>query len=103
MTNRTNDLTPANAVARLDELTNDDALDGFMILIDCITESADDSAIAREMTELLAIIRTDTQSYSEFLLSLSICPIHECDYATCFDDEDEECAQLRAAFPNHDT
>ena len=39
------------------------------------------------------------QYRSILCLENSICPIHRCDYAICFDDDDDECAQLRAAFP----
>jgi hypothetical protein len=40
---------------------------------------------------------------SELLLSHSLCPMHHCDYAICFDDESDECATIRAYFPSHDT
>lgn len=43
------------------------------------------------------------QELSEMALSMSLCPMHLCDYMACFDDEDEECATIRAYFPNHDT
>jgi hypothetical protein len=34
---------------------------------------------------------------------MSLCPLHLCDYAICFDDEDPECAQIREIHPGHDT
>ena len=40
---------------------------------------------------------------SNLLLSHSLCPMHHTDYAICFDDDDPECAQIRAFFPSHDT
>lgn len=41
---------------------------------------------------------------SRLLMSYSLCPIHFCDWASCFDDDDPECDQIRQAFPNeHDT
>lgn len=40
---------------------------------------------------------------STLALSMSLCPMHLCDYASCFDDDDDECSQIRAMFPSHDT
>ena len=40
---------------------------------------------------------------STLALEFSLCPIHLIDYAICFDDETPECAQIRDAFPTHDT
>jgi hypothetical protein len=40
---------------------------------------------------------------SDLLLSYSLCPMHHTDYAICFDDENPECATIRAYFPSHDT
>jgi hypothetical protein len=41
---------------------------------------------------------------SEMAMSLSLCPVHFIDWAICFDDEDPECGQVRAIFPqSHDT
>lgn len=34
---------------------------------------------------------------------LSLCPLHMRDYAICFDDDDDECAAIRAILPDHDT
>lgn len=36
-------------------------------------------------------------------LSDSLCPIHFCDYAMCFEDDDPECATIRLIHPGHDT
>lgn len=36
-------------------------------------------------------------------LSHSLCPLHMIDYAICFDDDDDECATIRAIHPSHDT
>jgi len=36
-------------------------------------------------------------------LDYSLCPLHAIDYAICFDDDDPECAALRACFNSHDT
>jgi len=41
---------------------------------------------------------------SELAMGMSLCPMHFCDWAACFDDDDESCAQIRAIFPHsHDT
>jgi hypothetical protein len=41
---------------------------------------------------------------SKLAMDHSLCPIHWVDWAICFDDEPEDCAQIRAIFPNgHDT
>jgi hypothetical protein len=41
---------------------------------------------------------------SQIAMELSLCPMHFCDWAACFDDEDDDCAQIRAIFPHgHDT
>lgn len=41
---------------------------------------------------------------SHWAIDMSLCPMHFCDWCSCFDDDDEECAQIRAIFPHsHDT
>lgn len=58
------------------------------------------------MRSYLAIIRADKYSIdfiSHLALDESLCPLHFIDYAICFDDDDPECAQIRATFPGHDT
>lgn len=41
---------------------------------------------------------------SEWAMQLSLCPLHFCDWMSCFDDEDDDCAAIRAIFPHsHDT
>lgn len=47
--------------------------------------------------------RFERESLTDLLLSLSLCPIHFCDYAICFDDDDPECAQIRLIHPSCDT
>ena len=37
---------------------------------------------------------------SQLAMAMSLCPLHFCDWASCFDDEDEECAQIQAIFPH---
>lgn len=44
-----------------------------------------------------------THQRSLLRLDASLCPMHACDYASCFDDDDPECAAIRDAFPDHDT
>lgn len=45
----------------------------------------------------------DRDELTEVLLRHSLCPVHRCDYAICFDDCDPECAQVRMIHPGHDT
>lgn len=41
---------------------------------------------------------------TQLLMDDSLCPIHAVDWAICFDDEPEDCAQVRRIFPrSHDT
>jgi hypothetical protein len=36
-------------------------------------------------------------------LATSLCPLHLCDYAICFDDRTADCAMIRRIHPSHDT
>lgn len=45
----------------------------------------------------------DDLAFRFMLYNFSLCPMHACDYAICFDDEEGECADLRLIAPNHDT
>lgn len=53
--------------------------------------------------------RTDDRPYysraalSDLMLNYSLCPMHRIDYAICFDDDDPDCAAIRAYFPIHDS
>lgn len=40
---------------------------------------------------------------TEIALSTSLCPLHLCDYAICFDDDTADCATIRRIHPSHDT
>lgn len=44
-----------------------------------------------------------THELSMMRLDHSLCPLHHIDYAICFDDDDPDCATIRALFPSHDT
>lgn len=71
---------------------------------DDLTDIYTPRAAAIERPRFLAMIdalTTDTRSL--LMLALSLCPLHACDYAICFDDADPECESLRACFPSHDT
>ena len=62
--------------------------------------------IANELIALLDAIRISPYHMHELSLmrlEFSLCPLHHCDYAICFDDDDPECATIRTLFPNHDT
>ena len=54
----------------------------------------------------LTIILADEYSVdwiSHQYLENSLCPVHHCDYAACFDDDEDECRVIRQYFPSHDT
>ena len=66
----------------------------------------DAPALANELIALLDAIRISPYHMHELSLmrlEFSLCPLHHCDYAICFDDDDPECATIRTLFPNHDT
>lgn len=55
---------------------------------------------------LLAIIDAypySTEHLTKLLLDNSLCPMHAIDYAICFDDDEPDCAAIRAIHPSHDT
>lgn len=58
-------------------------------------------ARAKRIVELLG--QLTAEELTEIALSLSLCPIHLGDYASCFDDDEEECRAVRAIHPSHDT
>lgn len=43
------------------------------------------------------------ETFTEILLGYSLCPVHQCDYASCFDDDNPECRAVRGIHPVHDT
>jgi hypothetical protein len=50
------------------------------------------------------ICNMSTDERSMLYMEYSLCPIHHIDWAICFDDEPDDCAQVRAIFPHsHDT
>lgn len=66
--------------------------------------AADYDMRAADIAPILdAILRLSTDDLSILRLSFSLCPIHNIDYAICFDDDNPNCAQIRAAFPTHDS
>ena len=89
-------------------MRDDDAIIIFiMMLCDDIDELMNDDQYSRDIINaFIPIFDMINQPESSMIqyrsilcLENSICPIHRCDYAICFDDNDDECAQLRAAFP----
>jgi hypothetical protein len=90
------------------EKHGDDDLMGDLreLLIDPDDLSVCNSPYAPELAVLVrALVDSDSPAdrseLSETLLSVSLCPLHRVDYAICFEDGDEECAAIRAAFPLH--
>jgi hypothetical protein len=96
-------------------LDDDDRLDETNLELNYYRENfdcapADDNfdidALFYELIDLLNILRPDPFSIhylSQLRLDASLCPMHHCDYCACFDDDDPECATIRAYFPSHDT
>ena len=89
-------------------MRDDDAIIIFiMMLCDDIDELMNDDQYSRDIINaFIPIFDMINQPESSMIqyrsilcLENSICPIHRCDYAICFDDDDDECEQLRAAFP----
>lgn len=65
-----------------------------------------DGEHALELEELVIELHMsdyDRQWFSTMALEMSLCPLHFCDYAICFDDDDPGCSQIRDCFPDHDT
>lgn len=91
----TSDLHSLHAFATTEKLQDDFADWGF-------TE-----AEIRETIELLVLISGNeylTDYLSDLAMGMSLCPIHFVDWAICFDDQPDECSQIRAIFPHsHDT
>lgn len=56
------------------------------------------------IAELFAYRFGGRDRITELCINDSLCPIHFCDWMSCFDDDDPECAQVRAIYPcSHDT
>lgn len=45
----------------------------------------------------------EREDLTALALEYSLCPMHFCDYAICFDDDRPECAAIRTIHPGHDT
>lgn len=62
-------------------------------------------AMARQREALIAgnDYGLEGDELTTLLLGYSLCPIHRHDYAICFDDDLDECAQVRAIHPGHDS
>lgn len=74
--------------------------------IDALDDPQSHAAVIDVMIDALNALCNDEyrrDDVSRLALDYSLCPIHFCDYAICFDDDDAECAQIRAVFPSHDS
>lgn len=99
---------------RIDMPILDDAANDIKTLLDEFY-AFNDAHDSPELHLDRSILQRDTNEMLELLFSLnrhmismmrldeSICPLHACDYCSCFDDDDPECAQIRECFPSHDT
>jgi hypothetical protein len=71
------------------------------LLIDIDADHDDPSPYLSILRDCISAL--DPHTLSLLRLDASLCPLHHCDYAICFDDDDTECATIRDLFPNHDT
>lgn len=82
--------------------TNQDALDDqYEFELSQYTLQPHMIKTAHDMMQLLKTLPRD--AISQMRLNESLCPMHGCDYQSCFDDDDETCSQIRSIFPSHDT
>lgn len=109
--------TTTDLIARLDALLADDPdsdryFDARMLLIDDADADTRESDATDEIRDIIRAIRAnaelpyhdaDRDALSRLLLDFSLCPLHEIDYAICFDDDEDACRTIRALFPSHDT
>jgi hypothetical protein len=90
-------------------LDDDDRIDETTFELDYYRDNYDRDdidSIYESLRSVLTELRTDRYSIhflSQLRLDNSLCPIHHCDYMACFEDDDPECATIRAYFPDHDT
>jgi hypothetical protein len=75
----------------------------FLALIPTMTALFDAAFRTHYEYAPLAHETYNRDALSAMRLDFSLCPMHSCDYAICFDDDDSECAAIRACFPSHDT
>lgn len=60
----------------------------------------------REIETAIEILRSAPYNLgrdhlTELAIALSLCPVHFVDWAICFDDQPQDCEQIRAIFPHH--
>jgi hypothetical protein len=88
------------------------ALRDLMIDADATPDFADDDpyriadalhAALRDALLTLTASPYHRDDLTKLALDNSLCPMHFCDYAICFDDDDDECAAIRLIHPSHDT
>lgn len=88
-------IDPTQTIDDFSTLTDPTAIDLFDIIRDHILAIDEHCDLPHQSDSI--------QSRSMLLLEYSLCPMHRIDYAICFDDDDPDCAQIRALFPSHDT
>ena len=105
-----NDPSPRDLLDRIAS-ADDDAFLAIRELLICDDLYTQQSLIDDNRNMTLELIMTiynlitalDTDAASLMRLDYSLCPLHHCDYAICFDDDNAECAVIRECFPSHDT
>lgn len=94
----------ARSILTTIEMLDDDNFDISTIIRDLLID-ADSIDFDHELRDIISdCIKSLTRDeLSMMRLEYSLCPYHATDYAICFDDDDDDCAQIRAIFPSHDT
>ena len=65
--------------------------------------ASDCPELLRDLLTALIDAPFSTEYLTAYSLDNSLCPMHNIDYAACFDDDDPDCAAIRAIHPSHDT
>lgn len=68
-----------------------------------INLSSDCPELLRDLLTALIHAPYSTELLTAYALDNSLCPMHNIDYAICFDDDDPDCAAIRTIHPSHDT
>jgi hypothetical protein len=103
MTNFMNRISSMHATTLLNTIANFDDDDIDADIRNALMTATDECTTPLADTIALMIDALDRDDLTTMRLAYSICPMHACDYAICFDDDEPECAAIRAMHPSHDT